>query len=703
MRHRSRWFFLSLAAVVALVCGLTGVGWAAEELSAVIKTTEKKTITVTAISGDGRIEFTPQGGKKTKVLFKDIARIDWDAGPREHTITTHDGKTQKVQRAWIFCGSGAYLQFTGTDQDGADAGGSISGSDIASIVFAKAGAPAKPAGPTAAVVADPVSEKPTEPAKPATPAEPTSAAQPTAEPVTPAAPAEPAKPAKPARPTKRLSTNNVDYARDAAETLEKNLPQQIAEVVKAKAEGKLAADNSDEGLVWLEIQKRVHRDFANLPRYFFAAKKDGWENSDPELAPLREKMLALAKQSEQAGYWTCTHPDDELGSFNETQFEYWDRLRFKAFGAMLWTVERKEPQQGQGIMEKVTGELAQFEEQWKKDGQKLHPAFLRLKTEIARLQKECEGGFKSAGDAKTSALAAWKALHDEKERLSPFMNKIEGGSIHPNEYAGLIEEIEKFEKADTAVVKEKLEYLGKTYGTTPEAIDQAMGKLAGNDKPEGVVNDLSYLIKRFETIFKAIPPLRKDIGEGLAGQARQELTGMGSYDDSIRAKKYDELKQLVQLGLRYDSHSTDLMDLAGEVAAKATASVADLEKQIAERQWPGHHKGFAGPGSAEELSKAAVDYFNSTCKPSEKALTACVVEPEWYCFKRNIFGQPVQWALTFWVAVDVEGETTPDIINAWSISFLTEENVGVEKAAPFKLAAFNFKQKMKRANVPGLK
>jgi len=63
----------------------------------------------------------------------------------------------------------------------------------------------------------------------------------------------------------------------------------------------------------------------------------------------------------------------------------------------------------------------------------------------------------------------------------------------------------------------------------------------------------------------------------------------------------------------------------------------------------------------------------------------------------------VQWALTFWVAVDVEGETTPDVVYAWSISFLTDENVGVAKAPPFKWAAFNFKQKMKRANVPGLK
>ena len=44
-----------------------------------------------------------------------------------------------------------------------------------------------------------------------------------------------------------------------------------------------------------------------------------------------------------------------------------------------------------------------------------------------------------------------------------------------------------------------------------------------------------------------------------------------------------------------------------------------------------------------------------------------------------------------------------DAIDKLAYRALTDENVGVAKAPPFKWAAFNFKQKMKRANVPGLK
>ncbi|EKD82692.1 MAG: hypothetical protein ACD_39C01151G0002, partial [uncultured bacterium] len=285
------------------------------------------------------------------------------------------------------------------------------------------------------------------------------------------------------------------------------------------------------------------------------------------------------------------------------------------------------------------------------------------------------------------------------QRLNDIMYKIENGQVHPNDHESFIEELEKFEKTESAVMREKIEALGKTCGNNLENLEAAMESLLGKN-PSGW--DWSAEVKHFDKISKAIEPLRKSVGEDIASIADRDLKGMSSFDEAIRPQMFEKLKKLVQLGLRYDPHNAALIELAPKVDEAAVGDAAAVQKQIEERQWPGNHKGFSGPGTPEELNQAALDYFNSTCKPTEKALAACIVEPEWYCFKRNIFGQPIQWAITFWVAVDVEGETNADIVNAWSISFLTEENVGVEKAPPFKLAAFNFKQKMKRANVPGL-
>lgn len=676
MSMRTRFHFLAPAAIAI---ALGGAAWAAD-LQATITTTEGKTINVTAISPDGRIEYTPAGGKKTTILFKDIKKIDWDKSTRIHTVTTNGGKALQLERAWIFAGRGAYLEFTGTNKEtGEDANGTITGSDIAGIEFAGA------APETAATPATP--EPPAEPAAP----------------VAPVAAAEPAAPApeKKAGPSKRLSTNNIEYMKDAIAEFEKAFPGLASEYDTAKAAGSLTNDEKDPRTGEMELKEvlilqNVHKLFHEVVEYYAAALKDGWEVSDTELAPYHDKLVVILSRIGKLGYRSCFDPRDAACD----NFENMDRAWLKAHKAMLLTTARGSAKTGQELMEEVDRTAAQIAKTFESASQADHPALKRFQEEIARLKKACETGFAEAGKAKDTVLAAWEALRAERDRLQNTTYKIENGQIHPNNWETFIEELEKFEKTESTVVKEKIEYLGKTCGADKDSLEAAMEKLLGKN-PSGW--DWSAEVKHFDKIFSAIPTLRKDTAEAIAEQAKQNLGMMSAFDEAIRAQKFGELKKLVQLGLRFDPHNAVLIDLTAKVEEAATGDAAAIEKQIAERQWPGNHKGFAGPGTPEELTKAALDYFNSTCKPTEKALAACIVEPDWYCFKRNIFGQPVQWALTFQVAVDVEGETTPDIVYTWSISFLTEENVGVAKAPPFKWAAFNFKQKMKRANVPGLK
>ncbi|OGK05578.1 MAG: hypothetical protein A2W80_17750 [Candidatus Riflebacteria bacterium GWC2_50_8] len=687
--------FLSYLSHCFIICMLAlSPAIAAEGLQAVIKTTTGNTITVTSIAPDGRIEFTPEGGTKTKVLFKDIASIEWSSDPREHTITTHDGKVQKVTRAWIFAGNSAYMSFTGTDQNGEDANGTITGSDIASIVFSKAAAAPKQPEPKAADSAAAAAPKQPEPkAADSAAAEPAKAAS------TPAADAT----ARPKTPSKRLSTSNLDYCYDQITEFDKKIDVIIDKYNRFKSQGKLYEPcknrSGEDSWNWLSLQIEIQWLFSDIIGYYYSALQDGWETTDPDVTPLHAKIRNAAKKAEQAGYWTCADTAEKLDAARPDFFKNWDKIRLNAFEAMILTTQMNNAQHGQEIMEDAKSRLASAENYFAQEGAQPHPALLRLKAEVARLASECESAFKSVGNAKDDALAAWEALRAERQRLNDIMYKIENGQVHPNDHESFIEELEKFEKTESAVMREKIEALGKTCGNNLENLEAAMEKLLGKN-PSGW--DWSAEVKHFDKISKAIAPLRQSVGEDIASIAERDLNGMSSYDEAIRPQMFEKLKKLVQLGLRYDSHNTALIELAPKVEEAAVGDAAAVQKQIAERQWPGDDKGFSGPGTPAELNQAALDYFNSTCKPTEKALKACIVEPDWYCFKRNIFGQPIQWALTFWVAVDVEGETSSDIVYAWSISFLTEENVGVEKAPPFKLAAFNFKQKMKRANVTGL-
>jgi len=510
--------------------------------------------------------------------------------------------------------------------------------------------------------------------------------------------------ARPKVPSKRLPTGNLDYCYDGLAEFDKQIDGIIEKYNKFKAEGKLydacKARGGVDSFYLLAAQIEVQFLFSDVIGYYYSALVDGWETTDPDVTPLHAGIGNAIKKAAQVEYWTCADPTEKLDAARPEFFKNWDKIRLLAFEAMLQTTKMNNAQQGQELMETAKNRVASAEKYFADEGTQPHPALLRLKAEVARLEKECESGFKAAGNAKDEAYAAWEALQAEKSKHNNIMYEIENGRIHPNDFASFIEKLEKFEKTDSAAMREKIETLGKTCGTDLEQLESAMEELLGKN-PSGW--DWSANVKYFDKILKAITPLRKDLGEAIAAQAKQELNGISSYSDDLRAKKFEELKNLVKLGLRYDPHNTDLIDLTSKVEEAATSDAAALAKQIAERQWPGDHKSFSGPGTPAELNQAALDYFNSTCKPTEKALKACIVESDWYCFKRNIFGQPIQWALTFWVAVDVEGETSDDIVYAWSISFLTEENVGVSKAPPFKMAAFNVKKKMKRANVPSLK
>ena len=87
---------------------------------------------------------------------------------------------------------------------------------------------------------------------------------------------------------------------------------------------------------------------------------------------------------------------------------------------------------------------------------------------------------------------------------------------------------------------------------------------------------------------------------------------------------------------------------------KGMGSVKEAElRRIQNATFPtGHYARFRGPGKANELAKSAIEYFKREWSGGERGQTCIttVVRGDWYCYKRNIFGQPVQWALPVTVA-----------------------------------------------------
>jgi hypothetical protein len=193
---------------------------------------------------------------------------------------------------------------------------------------------------------------------------------------------------------------------------------------------------------------------------------------------------------------------------------------------------------------------------------------------------------------------------------------------------------------------------------------------------------------------------RKDAAVSLLQGAEVELQNISNFAENIRPEIFKRNRVGLELAKRYDPQNQDVVEWLGKMDTMEASNAAQVEKAMNEFVFSGHVQGFAGPGNPDELAKAALAYFNSTCKPNEKAIRASVVDKEWYCYKRNLFGEPTIWALTFVMAVQLEEEKDKDITRVWNISLLTEEKPGVQKVPPFQSAAFNQSYRMRTSKLP---
>lgn len=300
---------------------------------------------------------------------------------------------------------------------------------------------------------------------------------------------------------------------------------------------------------------------------------------------------------------------------------------------------------------------------------------------------------------KQEVISSWQKMVEIYDRNELLFNQFNGGRFtSTEEYQSWAEKMEAFLKNDLAEVQKILARASEN-GQNSNDISNSWREIAGEDAPFGGSRSVDALIMNLESGVRYVDTGRKDEAASLLQSAKSELNSISDYAENIRPEIFKRNRVALALAKRFDPENAAVIQWLAKIDDLENAVNAKAEKDMNEFVFPGHNKAFSGPGNPDALAKAALDYFNSTCKPNEKAVKASVIEKEWYCYKRNIFGQPTIWALTFMVAVQLEEDKEKGITRAWSISFLTEERPGVEKAPPFSMAAFNQSYKMKTANL----
>lgn len=686
---------IACAAAAAL---FAAPAFSAEGLKGSFTNDSGKSFKIVSIASDGFIKGKVDDTAK-KVKFTEIKKIEYDRSTRKHTVTTFDGKTL------VF--SGAMIQTTERtvnmdieyiDEEGKTTSDSIYGGNIMAIEFEPA--PAKQA-----------EAKPAEEPKKEETAKDPAGAKAAAQAVEAPAAAPDEKPAEKPAARKNISDYNLNGAVAECKKAEEGAGELVKKYEEAKAAGKLLGKGGSDEFVWLEIlggMRNMHRQIVD---YYQSAITDGWQTADPEMKSVEAKIDVLVKKFEPCGYWTCLN-------VTEKQMNEWadlDRLRAMA----LIASELSKNKGDMKVVKKLNDDIAvmlermlKYSDAHEKDASvnqnstiKLgeQPGFQRAKKEIDRLLSDCAAGLKAMSGAKDEALKQWTLIHKERERLSEFFNKMDGyQGFHPDSFPKIIEEIEAFEKKELGALREKLEKFAANYGTNEEELNRRVNEMFETDKPTDLM-DPGYLYTQFSRGIENIGKARVETARSLADIVKSRFETAKSVAEDYRGKFYDEIREGIKLGLRYDPKNGDLQKAAADIDEIVGKDKAEAEKQMKEFQWPGNLKTFAGPGEPDALCKAALEYFNSTCKPNEHALAACIREDNWYVFKKNIFGEPIQYGLTFFVAVADDNDANKEMARVFSISFLTAEGPGVKKEPPFAAAAFNQQYKMLKANVPGAK
>lgn len=150
-----------------------------------------------------------------------------------------------------------------------------------------------------------------------------------------------------------------------------------------------------------------------------------------------------------------------------------------------------------------------------------------------------------------------------------------------------------------------------------------------------------------------------------------------------------------------------------EYIQQAEAAVKEArplwEETLKALKWPGHNADFAGPGQADALAQAALDFLRKNpnwTKPEyddeHVPLAACVTGKGWDVSKKAPLTEaPTQYSVEIFVAFG--GQKEPTLAYCYHMVFYTREEAGVAKEPPFYYA--NAKQyahfRMLRENVPG--
>ena len=292
------------------------------------------------------------------------------------------------------------------------------------------------------------------------------------------------------------------------------------------------------------------------------------------------------------------------------------------------------------------------------------------------------------------ALSDWTKLVEVSENEGRQLGDYRAGFIVDDFEIGL-KSYEEFEKTALLKVKQILETITKKYGSTPEEIDTKMKALVPQS---GNLQDPGPTFKRLKADYDVAVGVRKETAVILLQRADERLQTVNFLDESIRQDGYLEVKQLLELAVKYDPQNKDAKEKLASIDKTAASAFAALEKQRDAQVWPPRDsKKFNGPGDPNKLRAAAETFLRGDQSWSREKLIAVHIKGDWWPVEKDFMGRPTVWGLPVYVAVEDKNDKRN--ARVFSLSMLTQPTG--KKELPFVGAAVGNYFSMRQANIKG--
>ena len=312
----------------------------------------------------------------------------------------------------------------------------------------------------------------------------------------------------------------------------------------------------------------------------------------------------------------------------------------------------------------------------------------------------------TAAPTSEEAVKDWKNINAAYDSVSGIVDSYNSPCIY-NDFENNLVAIQEVEKDKLPKIKSLLDSFGKKYGTTAGAIDNNMRNLIKDAKAQNPdLRSSGYLYETLKKFADNITAIRENTGKQILKEAESTLDKMSFFTESIRAKKYAEVKKQLELALKYDPNSKEIKEKLDGIDKEAKAAQEQIEKGRDEAKWPEPFKNFAGPGNQKKLAAIALEYFKNdegwgARKENPEHCIAVAIRGNWGSSKKNILGQTIQWYLPVYLAIYRDKDKDKSIARVFELSMLTKEEANVEKEPPFVGITVGDNWVMRRKNLPG--